>query len=85
MPAASTGPRLLVEFIWANIRHSRPMMTVAPLAMMAGAGAVQRVRHRLVAVLVVVQLLAIAGDQQQRVVDARAKHQDAAGCLRSGR
>ena len=37
MPTAPTGPRPLVEFIWANIRHSSPTMTVAPLARTAGA------------------------------------------------
>ena len=40
-------------------------------------GAVQRVRHRLVAILVVPQLLAVAGHQQQRVVDAGTQRQDA--------
>jgi hypothetical protein len=35
----------------------------------------ERLRHRLVAVRVAAQLLPVAGDQQQRVVGARAEHQ----------
>ena len=36
-PMAITGPRLLVEFSSATSRHSRLRITVAPLAMIAGA------------------------------------------------
>ena len=83
-PMAATGPRPRVEFVSANSRHSMPTMTVAPLAMIAGPGAVQRDGHRLVPVLVPAQLLAVAGDQQQRVVRARAEdqHGEDAGALR---
>ena len=40
-------------------------------------GAVQRERHRLVAVLVTTELFPVAGDEQQRVVGAGSDHQDA--------
>ena len=53
-----------------------PTTTVAALAMIAGRGAVQRERHRLVPVLVAAQLLPVAGDEQQGVVGAGAEHQD---------
>jgi hypothetical protein len=48
------------------------------------AGAVQGDRHRLVPVVVPAQLLAVAGDEQQRVVGARPEDQDGqdAGALR---
>jgi hypothetical protein len=37
MPMAITGPRLLVELSSATSKHSRLKITVAALAMMAGA------------------------------------------------
>ena len=51
------------------------------------AGAVQRDGHRLVPVLVPAQLLAVARDEQQRVVGAGAEHQHGqdAGALRVDR
>src|ERR1700712_6141382 len=41
MPIAATGPRLLLEFSSEKLRHSNPMMTVAPDAKMAGADSFQ--------------------------------------------
>ena len=72
---ALAGPRPAVELSSANIRQSRPTTTVEALAKIAGRGAVQRERHRLVPVLVSTQLLSISGDQQQRVVGAGADHE----------
>src|SRR2546423_10104295 len=37
IPMADTGPRLLLEFSSEKLRHSSPMMTVAPEAKMAEA------------------------------------------------
>ena len=64
-----------------------PAITVEPLAKIAGPGAVQRERHRLVPVLVAAQLLAVARDQQQGVVRPGAEDQDRedAGALRVDR
>ena len=37
IPMADTGPRLLLELSSEKLRHSRPMITVAPDAKIAGA------------------------------------------------
>src|ERR1700712_1792175 len=41
MPIAATGPRLLLELSSEKLRQSRPMITVAPEAKMAGADSFQ--------------------------------------------
>ena len=83
-PIAATGPRLRVELVSANSRHSMPMTTVRAAGDDRRPGPAQRDRHRLVPVRVPAQLLAVAGDQQQGVVGAGAEHQhgEDAGALR---
>ena len=51
-------------------------MTVPAEATIAGAAPASASAHGLVAALRVAQLLAVAGDQEQGVVGARAEHQD---------
>ena len=72
MPIAPIGPRPAVPLTFASESDSSAAHTVRPDAKIAGPGAAQRDRHRLVLVLVAAQLLAVAGDEQQRVVGPRA-------------
>ena len=76
MPIAPTGPSPRVLPSSESSRHSRPRMTVAA----AGGDRLDRGppghAHRDPLARVVVQLLAVAGDQQQRVVGGRADHED---------
>ena len=65
-----------VEFSSAKLRHSRPRMTVAAEAEDRRCGAPPGHDHRVEPAGVVVQFLAVAADQQQRVVGAGADHQD---------
>ncbi len=61
---------------------SSAAITVRPEAKIAGPALRSAIAHRLVLVLVAAQLLAVARDQQQRVVGAGAEHEhgeDAAG------
>ena len=82
---APIGPRPAVPLTSASVRHSSAAMTVRPEAKIAGPGGAQRERHRLVLVLVAAQLLAVAGDEQQRVVGAGAEHEHRAGSTTTGR
>ena len=84
MPIAATGPRPRVEFISAQQQAEHADDDRGAAGEDRRAGPVQRDRHRLVPVLVPAQLLAVAGDQQQRVVGAGAEdqHGQDAGALR---
>ena len=75
MPIAAIGPRPAVPLTLAIVRQRRAAITVAAEAKIAGPGRGQRGPHRLVLVGRSVQLLAIAGDQQEGVVGPRAEHQ----------
>ena len=74
-PIAAIGPRPEVPLTLAIIRQSRAAITVSGRGEDRRAGRFQRRPHRLVLVGGVVQLLAVAGDQQQRVVGPGAQHQ----------
>ena len=60
----------------ASSRQKRAAITVAAEAKIAGPGRDQRRPHRLVLVDRAMQLLAIAGDEQQRVVGTGAEYED---------
>ena len=74
-PSAPIGPRPAVPLTLASDSDSSASMTVTPEAKIAGPARRSAMRQRLVAVLVAAQLLAVAGDEQQRVVGARAEHE----------
>ena len=57
-------------------RHSSASTTVRPEAKIAGPAVRSASAQRLVAVVVLAQLLAVARDEQQRVVGPRAEHED---------
>ncbi len=67
-PAAPSGPIEAEESTAAKTSVSRPTITVAPEARIAGAAPRQRHGYRLTRVFDAGQLLAISGHQQQRVV-----------------
>ena len=73
MPSAPIGPRPAVPSTSASVRQSSAAMTVQAGGDDRRAGGAQGERHRLVLVLVLAQLLAVARDEQQRVVGARAE------------
>ena len=71
-----TGPSPAVELSSAKTRHEQADHDGGGAGEDGRGGAVQGEGHRLVPVLVAAQLLAVAGDEQQRVVGAGADHQD---------
>ena len=83
MPTAATGPRLRVELRSAASRQSIPVATVVADARRAG-NALRGAPHRDVPILVTMQLLAIARDEEECVVrtDAEDQHREDADALR---
>ena len=74
IPIAAIGPRPAVPLTLAIVRQSSAAITVAAEAKIAGPGGGEGGPHRLVAGRsVAVELLAVAGDEQQGVVGPRAK------------
>ena len=82
MPIAPIGPSPAVPLTSASTSTSSAAITVRPENRIAGPAVLRRELHRLVLGVVPAQLLAVARDEQQRVVGAGAEHQhrqDAAG------
>ena len=76
MPSAPIGPSPAVPSTRAIVRQSRRADHRRAGRDDRRTGGPQRERHRLVLVLVLAQLLAVARHQQQRIVGARAEHED---------
>ena len=75
-PIAATGPRVDVSCASARVRVSMASATVNPEARIAGPVARHGALHRLVLVLDLVELLAVARDQEQAVVGCDPEHQN---------
>ena len=73
MPIAPIGPMPEVALTSAIESASSAAITVMPEAKIAGPAVRSAIAQRLVLVLVLAQLLAVARHQQQRVVGARAE------------
>ena len=84
-PIAQARPRPRVVGTTESSRVSRPSTTVVALESTASAVRRTATRHRLVARLVRLELVAVAGDQEQGVVGAGAEDEHATGCRRSTR
>ncbi len=76
IPSAPIGPRPAVPLTSAIDRHISARITVTAEATIAGPAVAQRGRQGDVPVGLVPELLAVAGDEQQRIVGARAQDED---------
>ena len=75
-PIAPTGPSPAVEFTRASERQSNAAITVPAEATMAGPPCRSATRIAAYSVLDALELLAVAGGQEQGVVGARAEDED---------